>query len=185
MKKIVSLLLAVLMTAALFTGCAKQPQAPDQPQEEAVTIRVGGLKGPTSMGLVKLLDDAENQKTANAIDFRMAASANELNPLFLKGELDIMAVPANLGSVLYNKTEGQVKMLAVSTLGVLGVIIGGACYAINTLQNYEMFIKLLILGLFYLLTSPISGHAIAKGAYHHGVKMDEKAVCDKYGEDME
>lgn len=122
MKKFVSLLLAVLMTAALFTGCAKQPQTPDQPQEEAVTIRVGGLKGPTSMGLVKLLDDAENQKTANAIDFQMAASANELNPLFLKGELDIMAVPANLGSVLYNKTEGQVKMLAVSTLGVLYIV---------------------------------------------------------------
>ena len=79
MKKFVSLLLAVLMTAALFTGCAKQPQAPDQPREEAVTIRVGGLKGPTSMGLVKLLDDAENQKTANAIDFQMAASANHIN----------------------------------------------------------------------------------------------------------
>ena len=46
MKKFVSLLLAVLMTAALFTGCAKQPQAPDQPREEAVTIRVGGLKSP-------------------------------------------------------------------------------------------------------------------------------------------
>ena len=75
--------------------------------------------------------------------------------------------------------KGNVMDMAV------GVIIGGACYAINTLQNYEMFIKLLILGLFYLLTSPISGHAIAKGAYHHGVKMDEKSVCDKYGEDME
>ena len=33
MKKFVSLLLAVLMTAALFTGCAKQPQAPDQPAQ--------------------------------------------------------------------------------------------------------------------------------------------------------
>ena len=70
MKKFVSLLLAVLMTAALFTGCARQPQAPDQPQEEAVTIRVGGLKGPTSMGLVKLLDDAENQKTPTPLTFR-------------------------------------------------------------------------------------------------------------------
>ena len=69
-----------------------------------------------------LLDDAENQKTANAIDFQMAASANELNPLFLKGELDILAVPANLGSVLYNKTQGGVKMLAVSTLGVLYMV---------------------------------------------------------------
>lgn len=122
MKRFVSLLLAVLMTAALFTGCAKQPQTPETPQEEAVTIRVGGLKGPTSMGLVKLLDDAENQKTANAIDFQMAASANELTPLLLQGELDILAVPANLGSVLYNKTQGGVKMLAVSTLGVLYMV---------------------------------------------------------------
>jgi uncharacterized lipoprotein YajG len=40
MKRFVSLLLAVLMTAALFTGCAKQPQTPETPQEEAVTIRV-------------------------------------------------------------------------------------------------------------------------------------------------
>ena len=125
MKKFVSLLLAVLMTAALFTGCAKQPQAPDQPREEAVTIRVGGLKGPTSMGLVKLLDDAENQKTSNAIDFRMAASANELNPLFLKGELDIMAVPANLGSVLYivekgGETVTDIKSLAGKTIYATG-----------------------------------------------------------------
>ncbi len=125
MKKFVSLLLAVLMTAALFTGCAKQLQAPDQPREEAVTIRVGGLKGPTSMGLVKLLDDAENQKTANAIDFRMAASANELNPLFLKGELDIMAVPANLGSVLYivekgGETVTDIKSLAGKTIYATG-----------------------------------------------------------------
>lgn len=122
MKRFVSLLLAVLMAAAVLSGCAKQPQTPETPQEEAVTIRVGGLKGPTSMGLVKLLDDAENQKTANAIDFQMAASANELTPLLLQGELDILAVPANLGSVLYNKTQGGVKMLAVSTLGVLYMV---------------------------------------------------------------
>ena len=56
MKRFVSLLLAVLMAAAVLSGCAKQPQTPETPQEEAVTIRVGGLKGPTSMGLVKLLD---------------------------------------------------------------------------------------------------------------------------------
>ena len=52
----------------------------------------------------------------------MAASANELTPLLLQGELDILAVPANLGSVLYNKTQGGVKMLAVSTLGVLYMV---------------------------------------------------------------
>ncbi len=73
----------------------------------------------------------------------------------------------------------------VSTFGVLGVIIGGALYAGFFLGNAEMVVKILLLGVFYIVTSPISGHAIAKGAYRHGVKMTEDAVCDKYGEDME
>ena len=73
----------------------------------------------------------------------------------------------------------------ISTFGVLGVIIGGSLYAGYYLGNSEMVIKLLLLGIFYITTSPISGHAIAKGAYRHGVKMTDKAVCDKLGEDME
>lgn len=32
MKRFVSLLLAVLMAAALFTGCARQPQTPETPR---------------------------------------------------------------------------------------------------------------------------------------------------------
>mgnify|MGYP000186551625 CR=1 FL=1 len=126
MKKMISLLLALALALTLCACVTPKTPMPiedgDKSAAQPVTVRLGGLKGPTSMGMVKLLDDAENQKTANAIDFRMAASANELNPLFLKGELDIMAVPANLGSVLYNKTQGGVKMLAVSTLGVLYMV---------------------------------------------------------------
>ena len=60
--------------------------------------------------------------------FQMAASANELTPLLLQGELDILAVPANLGSVLYNKTRGGVKLLAVSTLGVLYMVEKGGAW---------------------------------------------------------
>ena len=73
----------------------------------------------------------------------------------------------------------------ITTFGVLGVIIGSALYAGCFLGNAEMVVKIVILGVFYITSSPISGHAIAKGAYHHGVKMSEKAVCDKFGEDME
>ena len=73
----------------------------------------------------------------------------------------------------------------ISTLGVLGVIIGGILYSAVFLHNAEMAIKLGVMGIFYIVTSPIAGHAIAKGAYWHGVKMSRKAVCDKYGEDME
>lgn len=73
----------------------------------------------------------------------------------------------------------------ISTFGVLGVILGGILYAACFLHNGEMAVKLAVLGLFYIITSPISGHAIAKGAYHHGVDKAPETTCDKYGEDME
>ncbi|MBR0139637.1 MAG: monovalent cation/H(+) antiporter subunit G [Firmicutes bacterium] len=73
----------------------------------------------------------------------------------------------------------------ITSFGMIGVIAGGALYAGFILRNDEMLIKLLVMGLFYILTTPISAHAIAKGAYHHGVKMVDEAACDQYKEDME
>ena len=73
----------------------------------------------------------------------------------------------------------------ISTFGVLGVILGGILYSAVTLGSAEMAVKLGVLGLFYIITAPISGHAIAKGAYHHGVRPEKKMKCDKYGEDLE
>ena len=55
----------------------------------------------------------------------MAAAADEINAAFLKGDLDIVLIPANVASVLYNKTEGQVAVLDVNTLGVLYLLESG------------------------------------------------------------
>lgn len=114
MKKIISLLLA-LMLALSMAACA----APKAEPYESVNIRLGGLKGPTSMGMAKLLSDSKNGLTANTYEFTMAPSAGELTPSLIKGELDILALPANVAAILYNKTEGGVELLAASTLGVL------------------------------------------------------------------
>ena len=118
MKKITSLLLALLLVLSL-AACAVQPRQEDY---QSVNVRLGGLKGPTSMGMAKLLDDAENGLTANTYAFTMAASAGELTPQLIKGELDILAVPANVGAILYNQTQGQVELIAASTLGVLYIV---------------------------------------------------------------
>ena len=129
MKKLILTALTVLLTVCLFAGGRRdnKQNATDTASAtstttvtaEPVTIRLGGLKGPTSMGMVKLLDDAEKGVTTNKYDFTMAGSADELTPRFLKGELDILAVPANLGAVLYNNSNGAVKMIAINTLGVI------------------------------------------------------------------
>lgn len=85
-------------------------------------IRVSALKGPTAMGMIKLMDDeSENE----LYQFTIAGAADEITPAIVQGNTDIACVPANLASVLYNKTEGGVKVLAVNTLGVLYICENG------------------------------------------------------------
>lgn len=117
MKRIISALIAAAMVMVLV-GCGGSAQS----TAEKITIRLGGLKGPTSIGMVKLLDDAKAGTTANAYDFTMGGSADELTPLLLKGELDVLAAPVNLGAVLYNKSEGAVLMAAINTLGIIYIV---------------------------------------------------------------
>ena len=117
MKKYMSMFLAVLMLAVLFLGCTGTTA-----ESEPVTIRLGSLKGPTTMGMVKLLSDSDAGLTANRYESTIAAAADELTPKLLKGELDVLALPVNAGSVLYNKSNGGVTMLAVNTLGVLYIL---------------------------------------------------------------
>ena len=75
----------------------------------------------------------------------------------------------------------------ISTLGVLGVILGGILYSIFMLDapDWGMAVKLLAMGVFYIITSPIAGHAIARAAYRRGGAKDATLKCDKYGEDLE
>lgn len=89
---------------------------------EPVAVRTAALKGPTAMGLVRFMSEADAGNLADEDwSFQILASADEVTPLIAKSEVDVAAVPANLASVLYNKTEGGVRVVAVNTLGVLYV----------------------------------------------------------------
>lgn len=111
-------------TAAPETAATEAPTteateaSTEAPTEAAVPVRLGAMTGPTGIGMVKLFDDADKD-TASPYTYTVKGAADELTPLLLQGELDIVSVPANLASVLYNKTEGKVKALAVNVLGVL------------------------------------------------------------------
>ena len=91
---------------------------------EAADINIGSLKGPTSMGLVYLMDLADKGEAENNYTFTMAAAADELLPKLISGDLDIVLVPANVAGVLYNKTEGGISVIDINTLGVLYMVSG-------------------------------------------------------------
>ena len=99
-------------------------EASDVDTSDLGTATVAALKGPTAMGMVKMMSD-DSQKDQPTFDFNIYASADEITPKLVQGELDIAAVPANLASVLYNNTEGQVQVLAINTLGVLYIVENG------------------------------------------------------------
>ena len=115
-------------TDAAKTSAASQAESAE-PQSLGETgdncqagVRIGSLKGPTSMGLVYLMDNASKGETENHYEFTMTGAADELVGKIANGDLDIVLVPANVASVLYNKTKGYVTVLDINTLGVLYVV---------------------------------------------------------------
>lgn len=93
-----------------------------QTVEEPITLRVGALKGPTTMGLLFLMEDQKAGKSKNNYEFQMATGADELLPLMVSGKLDVALVPANVAAILYQKTNGAVAVVDVNTLGVLYLV---------------------------------------------------------------
>ena len=91
---------------------------------DGTLVRVASLKGPTSLGLLFLMNKADKGETANTYEFQMATGADEILPLMVKGDLDIALVPANVASVLYHKTQGGVEVIDINTLGVLYMVSG-------------------------------------------------------------
>ena len=102
---------------------ADSAEASAAPAEETV-VRVGGLKGPTTMGLVKLMQDAENGEAQNAYEFTMVTAADELTAMVAGDQVDIALLPANVASVLYHKTNQNVSVIDINTLGVLYLVSG-------------------------------------------------------------
>lgn len=120
---------ASLALAACAGEGGEQPAEPtadaadEEPSAEPVAVRTAALKGPTAMGLVRFMSEVDAGNLAdNDYSFDIYASADEVTPLIAKSEVDVAAVPANLASVLYNKTEGGVRVIAINTLGVLYIV---------------------------------------------------------------
>lgn len=116
----------------------------DQQQEaakaEKIDIKIAALKGPTGMGMVKMMEDAQAGTSANNYEFMIAGAADEITGKLIKGEIDIAAIPCNLASVLYNKTEGKIKLAGINTLGVLYIVeMGDTIHTVEDLRGKTIY----------------------------------------------
>ncbi len=130
--KIIITIVCLMMILSILSGCASS-QASTHPSAETkdltsqpVTIRVGSMKGPTSIGLLFLMEEAQKGEANGSYEFTIAVQADELLPLMAKGELDIALLPANVAAILYQKMEGQLAVIDINTLGVLYMVTGNS-----------------------------------------------------------
>ena len=103
-----------------------QAQEEDGPAIPDVPINIMALKGPTAMGMAWMMDQADSGSIDAPWNFSIISAVDEAAPALVKKEADIAALPANLASVLYNNTEGEIQVMAVNTLGVLYIVENGA-----------------------------------------------------------
>lgn len=137
MKRVMSLGLSLALAISLAAcsgsvseavssaSATAEPTAVPEAEAPVTTFRIAGLKGPTTMGMVKLMSDAEAGETHQDYQVTMYGAADEVVPLLVKGDIDLAAIPANLAANLYNQTEGKVQVAAINTLGVLYVVTTG------------------------------------------------------------
>ena len=120
---------------ALEESETDEPETSESAKESEALVRVGSLKGPTTIGLVNMMQSAEEGELPFEAEFTMATTADEITAKLVGGDLDIALIPANVASVLWNKTEGGISVIDINTLGVLYGITGDE--SVQSLSDLE------------------------------------------------
>lgn len=153
-RKMIAFVLIAAVTAVMFSACAAgtdttqtttaspvtqesttevttetsaevTTEKTEEPAKTPERIRVAALKGPTGMGIAHMVNEYDSGNISQKYEFSFAGAPDELTAGLISGQLDIAALPTNVASVLYNKTEGDIQLLAINTLGVLYVLEAG------------------------------------------------------------
>lgn len=139
MKKIIPIILIVVLIISMLAGCGNGDanngnnggSGGEEPLEK-VLFNIASLKGPTTMGMAKLIEDTKSGDVTHDYQFEMYGTADEIVPKLVNEEIDVALVPCNLASVLYNRTEGAVQVAGINTLGVLYILESG-----DSIQSLE------------------------------------------------
>lgn len=135
MKKTIIGLLISFMLMVPLSSCSGVRIVVSPEKEQDIQVKVGTIKGPTGMGMAGLLEKNETGEANLDYDFTISATPDELVAKVISKELDIAALPTNVALLLYNKTEGEVLLAAVNTMGVLYLLENGD--SVNSMEDLD------------------------------------------------
>lgn len=86
-------------------------------QTEIQKIKIATLKGPSAMGMVKMIDSLNNTPNAN-IEITIYNEPIQVRKLMLENEVDFAILPTTMGAILYNKNIPY-QLAAIPVWGTL------------------------------------------------------------------
>ena len=122
-------------SAAESASSAASSAASTAATTEKTTIKVGTLKGPTGLGMLKMMQDADAKTTTNDYKFVLDTAPTAAVAKLTSGEVDMAGLPTNLAASLYKKTNGKMQLLEINTLGVLSIVTNGE--TITSIQDLK------------------------------------------------
>lgn len=159
-KRVLCLMAVMLVCATALTGCSfNRSNKGDEAQnknsiqgngatQQNVTdenyvkqdITIAALKGPTAIGMVEVMENAQNGKAGNNYTFKISGTADEFTAALIKGDIQMAALPCNAAATLYNKSGGKIKVMGVNTLGVLYILdTNGSIQSVNDLKGKTIY----------------------------------------------
>lgn len=138
MKKLSILLSIILVFTMALTACSSEETIK---VENPTTVNIIGLKGPTSIGMIKLIDEKALNSDTYMVDYSTVDAPDIITGKIINNEVQIAAVPTNLAAVLYNKTNGNVQFLAQNTLGVLYAVGNDDVSSLEDLEGKKVAIS--------------------------------------------
>ncbi len=138
-KNLLSIITIILLSVVLFTSCKQTSTDNNSPTDDTI-INIASMKGPTSIGLVKLYSNSDQGLTSVQYNHSIYGTAGEISTGLIKGDIDIAAVPANQAAILYHKTNGDIKTLGINTLSVLYIVQkGDSVTSVNDLKGKTIY----------------------------------------------
>lgn len=142
LRNVFALVLALMMVLSM-TACAKEEPQPTTVAAEApvettaavaeteapaaaAPVNVMVLNGTTGFGMANLMDAAVKGEASQDYNFTVETDASNIVAGLVNGSVDIAALPTNAAATVYNKTQGNVQVLALNTLGVLYLVTDGS-----------------------------------------------------------
>lgn len=139
MKKILSLLLVLILCLGVFASCGSTDNGDgsssssqsgttdsssssdqnDTGSKEKTKIKLSVLNGTTGFGMAYLMAQDEAGTAYNDYEFKIETDATNIVSGLIAGTIDMAALPTNAAANVYNKSNGNVQVIAINTLGVL------------------------------------------------------------------